>query len=120
VFNNFALTYERWTPSNPSSTVPKATLASTGLFYPNSSANVFNTSYLRLKNIALSYSFNETLLKQIKVNSLRVYAEAQNLLTVWNRDAAVFDPESGVISTTALGRNIPPVKTIVLGLQLNF
>lgn len=119
VFNNFALTYERWTPSNPSSTVPKATLASTGLFYPNSSVNVFNTSYLRLKNISLSYSFNETLLKQIKVNSLRVYAEAQNLLTFWNRDAAVFDPESGVISTTALGRNIPPVKTIVLGLQLN-
>jgi TonB-linked SusC/RagA family outer membrane protein len=120
VFNNFALTYQRWTPANPSSTVPKATLASTGLFYPNSSANVFNTSYLRLKNISLSYRFNEAFLKQIKVNSLRIYADAQNLITLWNRDAAVFDPESGVVSTTALGRNIPPVKTIVLGLQLNF
>ncbi|SER89879.1 SusC/RagA family TonB-linked outer membrane protein [Pedobacter rhizosphaerae] len=120
VFNNFALTYQRWTPSNRSTTVPKATLASTGVIYPNSSANVFNTSYLRLKNISLSYRFKEAFLKQIKVNSLRLYAEAQNLFTIWNSDAAVFDPESGVVSTTALGRNIPPVKTIVLGLQLNF
>ena len=120
VFNNFALIYQRWTPSNPSTTIPRATLASTGLFYPNSSANIFNTSYLRLKNIALSYRFSDPLVKYLKINSLRIYAEAQNILTIWNRDAAVFDPESGVVSSTALGRNIPPVKSLVLGLQLNF
>jgi len=120
VFNNFALTYQRWTPANPSATVPRATLASTGLFYPNSSANVFNTSYLRLKNISLSYRPGDHLLKAIKINSLRIYAEAQNLFTLWDRNAAVSDPESGVVSTSALGRNIPPVKSIVFGLQLNF
>nr|WP_199080110.1 SusC/RagA family TonB-linked outer membrane protein [Pedobacter sp. ASV19] len=96
---------------------PKPSAGAYDVYYPNSSLNIFNTSYLRLKNVSLSYHFPERLLKKLKAQSLKLYAQGQNLLTIWNRNAAVLDPESGVL-TDGLSHNSPPVKSFVLGLQL--
>lgn len=114
-FNEFAL--EPWSLSNPTSMVPPPS-TQFDFFYGQSSANIFDTSYLRLKNVSFSYSLPAKAAKKMGLGMLRIFAEGQNLYTLWHRSSAVMDPESGAISTTA-GRNIPPLKTIVLGLQLN-
>jgi len=51
-------------------------------------------SYLRIQNVALSYNFSSTLLKRIKVQNARVYANVQNLYTFTKYSG--YDPEVGI------------------------
>lgn len=71
-----------------------------------------NASYIRIKNISLSYSFKQKLLDKLKVKTIRVYINAQNLFTITNYKGN--DPE------TRSFYSFPPLKTIVAGLQFNF
>jgi TonB-linked SusC/RagA family outer membrane protein len=114
-FNEFDLPI--WSPSKPEATVPPPS-TTFDFYYSQSSANIFDTSYLRLKNAVLAYHLPDRYVKKIGLSSLKIFMEGQNLYTLWNRNSAVMDPESGAISTTT-GRNIPPLRTYVLGLQLN-
>ncbi|HYK47282.1 MAG TPA: SusC/RagA family TonB-linked outer membrane protein, partial [Parafilimonas sp.] len=56
-----------------------------------SSRYVYDASYVRLKNITLSYSLPATVTKRIGVNSLRVYVSGVNVLTF--TDYPGWDPE---------------------------
>jgi len=101
--NNFEMVWSRWQNPGDLTQIPKASNSTANNFmYPNSSANFFDTSYLRLKNVSLSYAFPK----------IRVFAQGQNLLTFWNKNAALYDPESGAES------NIPPLRIVTIGLQL--
>lgn len=51
-------------------------------------------SYLRVKNIAIGYNFDRKLIKKLHLESLRVYANVQNLFTFTKYKG--FDPEIGV------------------------
>lgn len=51
-------------------------------------------SYLRIKNIMIGYNFEKALLRRIGLQSLRVYANIQNLATFTKYTG--FDPEIGV------------------------
>lgn len=55
------------------------------------SRQIKNASYLRLKNIELGYTFPKKWMQKIKVQNLRVYANAYNLLTFSN--VKELDPE---------------------------
>jgi TonB-linked SusC/RagA family outer membrane protein len=86
--------------------------ASTSLVYfVNSSGAYSDASYLRVKTVSLSYTLNSNFLRKIKVQSCRVYLNAQNLFTITNY---VGDPESQNLY------GVPPLKTIVAGLQFTF
>jgi TonB-linked SusC/RagA family outer membrane protein len=74
--------------------------------YFDSDGAISDASYVRLKNISLSYDIP---LKDFKC---KVFFEGQNLLTFTNFDGA--DPEF-----TALGY-LPPLKVFTAGLQFNF
>ncbi len=51
-------------------------------YYSNySSARIVNASFIRLKNVSLSYQFDRSLIQKLKVENLRVYFQGQNLLT---------------------------------------
>lgn len=80
----------------------------TGRNFSLSSGVYSDASYIRLKNIALSYSFGEVL--KSKVNNLRLFCNAQNLLTFTNYLGN--DPE------TQSFYGVPTLRTVVLGLQL--
>jgi TonB-linked SusC/RagA family outer membrane protein len=77
-------------------------------YFTKSTAAVGDASFIRLKNIQLSYRY------PIKGNrqSLRLYLQGQNLLTF--SDYFGLDPE--FVSSGFL----PPLKTWALGVQLNF
>lgn len=74
--------------------------------YFDSDGAVSDASYIRLKNISLSYDI------PMKKFKCKLFFEGQNLLTFTNFDGA--DPEF-----TALGY-LPPLKVFAAGIQFNF
>ncbi|RWY52591.1 SusC/RagA family TonB-linked outer membrane protein [Mucilaginibacter gilvus] len=81
-------------------------------------------SYVRLKNIALGYTFPKSIVSKLKLRSLRIYAQATNLKT-WTKYTG-WDPE---LNSDAFSGNItqnydfyaaPQAKTITFGLNVGF
>ncbi|WP_256006813.1 SusC/RagA family TonB-linked outer membrane protein [Pedobacter deserti] len=112
IYGNYRHLERRWRQKGDQTDIPKA---STGLdfYYGQSSANFFDSTYLRLKNVALSYDMNPG-----SAQNLRAYIQAQNLLTFWDANAPIADPESGALSVSQ--KNLPPMKSFTVGVQLTF
>jgi TonB-linked SusC/RagA family outer membrane protein len=128
-FNGGRVTAEwldRWTPDNPNASYPRlstnATATTNNYQVPGGPAygvggNSFwikDASYLRLKNIELSYTFNPSILSKIGASSLRVFATGQNLVT-WTKMNNV-DPEN----TNGSGWYYPVQAVYNFGLNLQF
>ncbi|MCY7350633.1 MAG: TonB-dependent receptor, partial [Cytophagaceae bacterium] len=116
--NNTTAVLNRWTPTNPSNTIPRAT---SSVSIQASDRYVEDASYLRLKNIALGYSLPTGLLQSVRLRSARFYVSAQNFLTLTRYSG--YDPEvnSRAGSNTNLGADYgsyPYAKTITVGLNL--
>jgi hypothetical protein len=77
--------------------------------FRNSTAAISDASFIRLKNIQINYRIP---LNGKLIRDASIYAQGQNLLT-W-ADYIGLDPEFSVSGF------LPPLKTISLGLQLNF
>lgn len=112
---------DRWTPENKSTRYPRALAAGSVDVGTFSSDIVEDASYLRLKNVTLSYNLNTTLLSKLKIRSLRVYASATNLFTVTKYSG--FDPEANSlgVSTNQIGIDLggyPQSKIYMLGINL--
>lgn len=83
----------------------------------NTQLNVSNgiysdASFIRLKNVSLSYNLPDHLLHKIKMSGIKIYVNAQNLLTITNYVG--LDPETQNMYV------LPPMKKIVAGIQLTF
>lgn len=115
--NSYRTVLDTWKNIGDESLVPKSSL-NTDFNYGVSSANYFNAAYFRIKNISLSYTFSSKWLEKLHLNRLQVYAQAQNIFTFWHKNGALLDPESGALTT--INPNIPPMKSIISGLQLTF
>ena len=73
-------------------------------------------SYIRLKDITLSYQLPQSALEKIKLQGLKFYVSGLNLYTF--HDVSYWDPERGV---TGIGAGIYPMtKTIVGGIEVTF
>lgn len=82
-------------------------------YYRNyADATMSDASFLRLKNVAISYNLPEQWLKTMKIQQVLCYVQGQNLWT-WTKYRGL-DPE------TQNYRNIPPLRVVVLGARLSF
>ncbi|WP_051666365.1 TonB-dependent receptor [Pedobacter sp. R20-19] len=79
--------------------------------WTGSDANVVDASFIRLKNVSLSYNLPAQWLSKVNAENIRVFTQAQNLWTITGYKG--FDPESQGVAT-------PPLRTIVAGLQFTF
>lgn len=79
--------------------------------YAASDASVIDASFIRMKNVNLSYSLPVKWVSKIGAQAIRVYVQGQNLFTITNYTG--FDPESQGVTT-------PPLRTITTGLQCTF
>ncbi len=133
VTNASTAVLDRWTPTNPSNTQPRAIFGD-----PNQNSRVSNRyvedgSYLRLKNITLGYNLPSTTLDNFiggALSKFRIYISSQNLFTITNYSG--YDPEIGpslgIASTTGsvnteigVDRGQYPQSTSLLfGLQIQF
>jgi TonB-dependent starch-binding outer membrane protein SusC len=108
-----------WTPSNTTSTW--ANPASKNKSWVESTQFLQDGSYVRLKNVSLSYQLDQ---KWLKLATAKIYISAQNLATITKYKG--FDPEATstlVTSDTDAGIDLgayPSPKTITVGLQVKF
>lgn len=75
-----------------------------------------STDFIRLKTLTFGVTAPKEWTKKIGVNSLRLYASANNLWTWAAYD--FYDPES--VNAGTAGWGTPPLKTVTFGLNLNF
>ena len=78
----------------------------------SSDYSISDASFIRLKNVSLSYRLPVTVLQKLHLQSLRIYVLGQNLLTLTRYLG--LDPE------TLNGFSLPPLKVLTAGIQFNF
>ncbi|MBB6130894.1 TonB-linked SusC/RagA family outer membrane protein [Mucilaginibacter lappiensis] len=90
---------------------------------------VENASYVRLKSLSLAYNFPSSLFQNMKIiQGIRIYAEAQNLLTITGYKGT--DPEANSHSATVDSRygatgggldfnSFPAFKTVTIGIKVS-
>lgn len=66
-------------------------------------------SFVRIKNISVSYDVSDKLLHKIKLRRLRIYANAQNVF--------VFTPYRGLDPETLSTTSVPPLRMVTVGIQ---
>ncbi len=117
--NYLQYTYDhQWTIDHPSSVDPRIANRS-NTYYDGGSAGtntyyLYNTDYVRLKNVELGYNLSAGLLKRSGIAALRLYANALNLFT-WNK-MGIFDPES----LNGSGQYYPQARIINVGAKVTF
>ncbi|MBE9600292.1 SusC/RagA family TonB-linked outer membrane protein [Pedobacter sp. MC2016-24] len=103
---------QRWQKPGDVTNVPKASLTSEDFFYYKSSSHFWaDASYIKLKNLYLSYRFPDSWMNKAKINQLKLYVQGQNLLTFTRYKGS--DPEfpSRVLM-------VPTLRTLTAGMQL--
>lgn len=108
---------DAWSPANPSNTVPALYIWNSyaGVNGYNSTYFLQDASYLRLKNLYLSYSVPQGIVRKIKSQGITVFASADNLAT-WTKYEGN-DPERAGSGRFA---QFPQLKTISGGINIKF
>ncbi|RZM07420.1 MAG: TonB-dependent receptor, partial [Pedobacter sp.] len=121
----------RFTPANADSFTPGATAnAGSPIYasynnYTSSDAVYGDASYIKLRSVNLSYSIPQEWLKRIRVSNASVYVQGQNLYT-WAKNKYTLDTETTItggptgLGTGTLGQVLPPLRTIVFGINCSF
>jgi len=112
---------DRWTPDNRDATWPAMRPGLTD--NPNENLNDFfiqDASYVKLRNVQLSYSFPQAVVRRLKLSNLTLLLSGQNLFT-WTKFYGV-DPENNIVGGTYNYNStvIPTTKIFNFGLNLSF
>ena len=110
---------DAWTPENTNTDIPRLTTS-----YKSFTSDRFveNASFLKLTNVVLGYDFASTLLRKIKISTLRIYVSAQNFLVLTKYRG--FDPEQSTSGNSNLNlgydnKNYPSSKSITVGINIS-
>ena len=107
-----------WQKPGDTGVNPKPVAGAPKAPYKNSTRYLQDGSYLRIKDITLSYALPENVLKAIKMQGLRVYISALNPYTFHNVKG-VMDPELGPLGYS-MGAAHTMVKSLVGGIEVSF
>lgn len=110
----------RWTPSNPGGTVPKAGAANMDK-YQISDALVYDGSFFKIKQIQLGYMVPQKWTSKMYISNLRLYASLDDFFCFTKYPG--FDPEVAVNATSGMGIDkgaYPSAKKVVLGFNITF
>lgn len=118
--NAAATLNDRWTPTNPSNEIPRASSSPLGIV---SERYVEDASFLRLKLITLGYTLPKSVSKKLGTKSVKIYVSAENLIT-WTKYTG-YDPEVSSYEQNNLYPGIdfgsyPNSKTFISGLNVTF
>ncbi|MBB5440069.1 TonB-linked SusC/RagA family outer membrane protein [Pedobacter sp. AK017] len=114
--NRFTEVLNRWQQPNEITSTQKFSTSSTNssLFATisrNGNISVVDASFIRLRNIYLSYSLPKLFLSKVKISSAEITLQGQNIFTITNYVG--LDPETQALT-------LPPLRTISLGLNVTF
>lgn len=110
---------ERWTPTNTSASSPRAENSSDYVY--RSDIMISNGSYLRIKQLQLGYTMENSITSKLGVSSLRAYLSLDDYFTITKYKG--LDPEAGSGSDNRLGvdKGLYPIAAkILFGLSVSF
>ncbi|RDC54141.1 SusC/RagA family TonB-linked outer membrane protein [Pedobacter chinensis] len=116
IYNQPVVVLNRWQNEGDVTDIQKLTSATNSTAGALSNLRQSNglytdASFIKLRNVSLSYQFPQQWLSRYPISGCKIYAQAQNVLTLTHYKGA--DPETQNFYT------LPPLKTFVFGLQLN-
>lgn len=102
-----------WTPENTNTSIPRLV---SGYTDANRASGLYITdaSYLNIRNVSIGYTLPKSVLKTLKINSIRVFAAGDNLAFFSKRQG--LDPRQYDYGST--GFNYSPIRTISFGLNV--
>jgi len=118
MYNQPLAILDRWQKPGDNSNIqkfsaqPSAVLQNAANAFMRSSGAYGDASFIRLKTLSLTYDFQMQQLERMKLSGLRFYVNAQNLLLITRYQGN--DPE------TKSFYSLPPLRTLVAGLQITF
>lgn len=116
---NYALYSEgRWTKDNPTSDKPRTSSGYSP--YVEGGANSFhylNSSYFRMKNLYISYTIPNNIVRSIYMKNAMVYLSGENLFLLSKLRTPV-DPELGQVGNQF--SNYPIARIVSLGVKVTF
>ena len=119
--NNSTVALDRWTETNPTNEYPRANVSTHGNVM--SDVIVEDGSYLRLKDITLSYNLPFNIINRIKIKGLQISISGRNLLTFTKYSG--YDPEVSIFGGSVFGKgadygSYPMSKSVVFSLNATF
>jgi len=123
LMNNLSCFYEnRWTSDNTSGYYATPSSIKDDKVFWSSSANVFDGSFFKIKQIQLGYTLPSVITRKIFISSLRVYASLDDFFTFTKYPG--MDPETvstGAASSIGVDKgNFPTSKKVVFGVNVSF
>lgn len=115
--NVSTLSLNYWKKPGDTGVLPKPVAGAPKKPYVRSTRDIQNGSYLRIKDVSLSYNLPERILKPIKMSGVRLYVSALNPYTFHHVRA--LDPEVGPLGYT-MGASHSMVKSFVGGIEVSF
>lgn len=118
--NQLSFTLDSWSPSNPNTMVPRATLKDDNDNSKESDRFLENGNFIRLRQVQIGYTLPRSATQKISIEKIRFYVSGENLLT-WTNYSGI-DPEfSRSLTNTGVDQLIYPfTKSYVFGLQVTF
>ena len=107
---NFDFWTDHWTPENVNAEFPRA---SRNAADRESTFWMRNGSFLRLKNVNLSYTMPQSIIGKIGISQLKFFLTGNNLCLLQNK-VKYYDPENSSI------RAYPLMKSYSFGVNLSF
>jgi TonB-dependent starch-binding outer membrane protein SusC len=113
---------DAWSPTNTNSKIPALTNANASFDKQNSSYYVSSGSFVRLKSIVLGYSVPKKFLRSLKMSNLRIFVQAQNILTLTPFDGYELETLNADLTTLGVSyiNAYPHTKGVTTGLNLSF
>jgi len=111
----------RWTPTNTNTDIPRAN--SRGGQRILSTFHIEDGSYLRFKNISVSYNLPANFINKLSIKAAKVYVGGQNLITLTKYTG--YDPEVNFFGSGSTNQGLdygafPNSRTILFGLNVKF
>ena len=104
---------DAWSPLNMDSNIPALTSSDTNNEGRVSSYYIENGSYIKLRTIQLGYNVPKSFTDKLKIDRIRLYLSAQNLVTIKSSKFSGADPENP-------GFNYPIPLNVTFGLNVSF
>lgn len=107
---------KRWTPENRYTDVPR--LEFSGKQLSSSDRFLVSASYLSLRNVSIGYNVPQEAAEKLKLSSIRYYVTGDNIY-LWSYRQG-FDPRNDISGNGSENATYTPIRTISMGLTLNF
>jgi len=122
-----------WTPENTDAKYPKPNGVGGDNPKYGSTLGYFDASYLKIRTIALGYNFNQSFVKNLGIEKVRLYCTVENpfvMFSPYNKESGM-DPEpnsygnenvavAGARRLLIVGTNTPSTRNYLVGLNVTF